>query len=196
MIDPKGNARSAELRAADYQALVRDALRAEFPGVTDRVDRRLLDGILSSGAADDLRDRVVSDPSVIGKTIDIPVIIVLRSPISISRASAPAIVNVTGQGSATPDGTSGEVTIRSTSSDFANTLGLVKQSLIARARSISAKPTACSRLPSGQRSERPRWKPLSRPPVRPPARRGFLRLKAISSARPIRRHRWKRASRI
>jgi phosphate transport system permease protein len=132
-IDPKGSRDPAELRGADYQALVRDALRAEFPDVKDRIGRRLLDGILSTGASDYLRDRVVSDPSVIGKTIDIPVILSSDADLYF-KGIGTKVVKVPGQGSATPDGISGEVTIRSTASDFANTLGLVKQSLIARAR--------------------------------------------------------------
>ncbi len=58
-IDPKGSRNPRNCGAPIIQALVRDALRAEFPEVKDRVGRRQLDGILSSGAADYLRDRVV-----------------------------------------------------------------------------------------------------------------------------------------
>ena len=51
-IDPQGTRDPAVIRAGDFQALVRNTLRAQFPDVSDRAGRRLLDGILSSGASD------------------------------------------------------------------------------------------------------------------------------------------------
>ena len=51
-VDPQGTRDPAVIRAADFHALVRNALRAQFPDVSDRAGRRLLDGILSSGASD------------------------------------------------------------------------------------------------------------------------------------------------
>ena len=51
-IDPQGTRDPAVIRAGDFQALVRNSLRAQFPEVSDRAGRRLLDGILSSGASD------------------------------------------------------------------------------------------------------------------------------------------------
>jgi phosphate transport system permease protein len=68
-IDPKGTRDPAEIGAGDFQLLTRDALRAQFPDVTDRAGRRLLDGILSSGAGDVLRARVLADPALIGGTV-------------------------------------------------------------------------------------------------------------------------------
>jgi phosphate transport system permease protein len=65
-IDPQNTRDPATIRAGDFQALVRDALRATFPEVRDRPGRRLLDGMLSSGASDRLRDRVVADPKLVG----------------------------------------------------------------------------------------------------------------------------------
>ncbi len=66
-IDPKGSRNPDDIRAGDFQALVRDWLRTEFPDAKDRVQRRQLDGLLSSGASDYLRNRVVADPSLIGQ---------------------------------------------------------------------------------------------------------------------------------
>jgi phosphate transport system permease protein len=74
-IDPKGTRDSSDIRSADFHALVRNALRAEFPEVKDRAGRRELDRILSSGAADDLRDRVVADPGLVGRTVTVPVLL-------------------------------------------------------------------------------------------------------------------------
>ena len=54
------------LAGADYRALLRASLAELFPQVEDRRARRELDGLLSRGAADDLRDRLEADPALIG----------------------------------------------------------------------------------------------------------------------------------
>lgn len=132
-IDPKGSRDPAEIRSGDFQALVRGALRAEFPDARDRTQRRQLDGILSSGAADYLRDRVVADPALVGQTVSVPVLMSSDADLYFKGGGTP-IVRTPGLGTATPSGTSGEVEITSTSGDFANTLAVVKQGMIARAR--------------------------------------------------------------
>ncbi len=66
IIDPDGRRDPDALMAADYQALVKLALTTRFPGVTERKDRRQLTALMSDGAAYELRDRVMADPSLIG----------------------------------------------------------------------------------------------------------------------------------
>jgi phosphate transport system permease protein len=132
-IDPKGTRNPAEIRAGDFQALVRNALRAEFPDAKDRIQRRQLDSILSSGAADVLRDRVVSDPSLVGQKVTVPVLLSSDADLYL-KGIGTSIIRTPGLGTATPSATSGAVEITSTSSDFANTLALVKQGLTTRAR--------------------------------------------------------------
>jgi phosphate transport system permease protein len=56
--------------AADYQALAQEALTAKLPGVESRQDKRLLRGILSTGAGVILRRDVADDPTLLGKTVD------------------------------------------------------------------------------------------------------------------------------
>ena len=60
-----------ELLAIDFNGAVRNAVRAEFPYVKGRRDRRALNGLLSAGAGTDLRRMVLADPSLGGKTVDI-----------------------------------------------------------------------------------------------------------------------------
>jgi phosphate transport system permease protein len=67
VIDPAGTKRPADLMAADYQALIRAALKERFPGVEGRKETRELTRLVSSGAAFDLRARVTSDPMMIGQ---------------------------------------------------------------------------------------------------------------------------------
>jgi phosphate transport system permease protein len=56
---------------ADYGKLIKAALRARFPEVKKRKDKRKLYGLISSDAAFELRDRVLADPGVIGTTVEI-----------------------------------------------------------------------------------------------------------------------------
>jgi phosphate transport system permease protein len=65
----------ARAEAADYDGMLKDAVRAVFPDVTSRVEKKKLNALFSSAAADDLAARVTSDPAVIGKTIDMDVLL-------------------------------------------------------------------------------------------------------------------------
>jgi len=56
------------LASADYQGLIKQSLRKMFPDVTGRQDRRMLYGLISSGASFQLRDIVLEHPDVIGET--------------------------------------------------------------------------------------------------------------------------------
>jgi phosphate transport system permease protein len=66
-VDPTGSRRPADLAGADYQALVRDALRERFPEVEGRRAVRQLTRLVSSGAAFELQRMVVEDPRLIGE---------------------------------------------------------------------------------------------------------------------------------
>jgi phosphate transport system permease protein len=66
-LDPGGTRARDVLEAADYQALIRAALRLKFPEVTERADLRKLYGIVSNAAEITLRDRVLADPGLIGR---------------------------------------------------------------------------------------------------------------------------------
>ena len=68
IIDPEGNRDRETLRRADYDALIKAALRERFPEVTERRAKRALYGLISSGAGLELRDRVLADPSIVGST--------------------------------------------------------------------------------------------------------------------------------
>jgi len=67
-IDPEGTRDPDTLFRADYQSLVKDALRDMFPDVTGRREKITLYGIVSNAAGYDVRDQVMDDPSIIGTT--------------------------------------------------------------------------------------------------------------------------------
>jgi len=57
-----------ELFSARYSKVIRDALKAKFPDVKDRKQRRALNNLVSKSAAYDLRDEVIKNPKLIGTT--------------------------------------------------------------------------------------------------------------------------------
>ena len=67
-IDPEGKRDRETLARADYDGLIKAALRERFPEVTERRAKRALYGLVSSGAGLELRDWVLADPSIIGST--------------------------------------------------------------------------------------------------------------------------------
>lgn len=57
-----------DLEFADFDGLVRAALRAEVPEATSRTDRRALYRLVSVGASYQLRDLLAGDPDLVGTT--------------------------------------------------------------------------------------------------------------------------------
>jgi phosphate transport system permease protein len=68
VIDPAGKRRPDDLRAADYQALVRAALKSKFPEVEGRAASRALSRLVSGSATFDLQERVLGNPELVGRT--------------------------------------------------------------------------------------------------------------------------------
>ena len=133
-IDPQGKRDPQALRNGDYQAVVRNALRAEFPNVTSRTDRRALDGIVSSGAADRLRADVLANPSLIGTTAKVPLL--LSDDADLYYKDGTKIERRPGRGVASVSGTTGDVTFTSSANDFAADIVDIKRAQSAKARSL------------------------------------------------------------
>ncbi len=72
-IDPDGNRDPKVLSRGDYEGLIKAALREMFPDVKKRKEKRELYDLVSSGAAFDLRDEVMADPSLVGQTVSVTV---------------------------------------------------------------------------------------------------------------------------
>jgi len=71
-LEDRGELRTA-LERANYGLLVKRSLRADFPEVESRGEKRELYGLVSAGAGYELRDRVLADPSLLGTTIALEV---------------------------------------------------------------------------------------------------------------------------
>lgn len=61
----------AAMRKVNWRGMVRQSLRNEFPEVTDRRGKRAIGNLLSGGAGDALRDKVLNDPTIIGSTVSV-----------------------------------------------------------------------------------------------------------------------------
>jgi phosphate transport system permease protein len=59
----------ANAASGDFSGILKDSIRAQFPDVTERADKKKIAALLSTGASDDLRDEVIADPSRIGSTV-------------------------------------------------------------------------------------------------------------------------------
>lgn len=133
VIDPQGTRDPKTLSTADYQKLVRDALYVQFPEVTGRRDKRALSSVVSGGAAFELRDRVVADPSLIGQKLEIAFptsddvdVFVKGNMTPISHRNGRGIGSIVDAG--------GTVTVYSSSNDFTEILQEVKATLEAEAK--------------------------------------------------------------
>lgn len=62
---------AAEPFKSDYRAIVRAAMYRAFPEVTSSRDRRALMDLISSGAPFLLRDVIIDDPTIVGRTASI-----------------------------------------------------------------------------------------------------------------------------
>jgi phosphate transport system permease protein len=65
-IDTQGTRLPENLQNADYGGLVKASLREMFPTVTERREKRSLYGLVSNGAAFQLRNMVLENPELIG----------------------------------------------------------------------------------------------------------------------------------
>jgi len=68
-VDPPAGA--AELRRGDYAAVIRASLRERFPDVSGRRELRRLQSLVSSGARTEVRDRLVAEPELLGRTLEL-----------------------------------------------------------------------------------------------------------------------------
>ena len=62
-----------DIQYADFDRIVRDALRGLFPEVRDRRERRELNRLVSIGAGYMARDAILADPELLGQTVSMRV---------------------------------------------------------------------------------------------------------------------------
>ena len=130
LVDPQKPA------AGDFDKMIREGLYVLFPQMKSRTERRALQDVLSSGAADDLRRMVVADPGLIGQTVQAPVLLSADADLYLKGIST-TIVELSGAGEATPSATTGRVTVFSTSNAFTGQLLIVRKLLATNAEAFT-----------------------------------------------------------
>ncbi|WP_373086994.1 phosphate ABC transporter permease PstA [Sneathiella sp.] len=71
VLDKDGHRDPAKLRSANYSKLVQNALREKFPDVKERQNLRTLFGLVSKESTSTLREMVMNDPGLVGKTVPV-----------------------------------------------------------------------------------------------------------------------------
>ncbi|MEL6300183.1 MAG: phosphate ABC transporter permease PstA [Pseudomonadota bacterium] len=72
-VDPKGDRSLESLEGGDYDIVIRDSLARLFLDVKTRVDKRAVGELVSAESSFLLRERVLEDPDLIGKQIELRV---------------------------------------------------------------------------------------------------------------------------
>ncbi len=110
-LDPEGKQDRATLLGADYMALAKSALATAVPGIEGRTAKKQLNEILSTGAVDDLRNKVVADPALIGQTLSTRLLLSDTADLYLKGEGTRISQTAATRGIATPGGTSGEITV-------------------------------------------------------------------------------------
>jgi phosphate transport system permease protein len=135
-IDPDKTGRPEVIARGDFMAPIRTALLEQFPSVAkDRKLRQALLSIVSSGGPDALRDDVLADPSLIGKTVTVPVLLSDDADLFF-KGHVTDTLNTSTRGIGSPSATSGAVTLFSSANDFSAALVEIKRALSAQARAV------------------------------------------------------------
>ena len=66
---------ATNIAGSDFSGLVKETWRAQFPEMSSRADRKQLNSLLSQDASEDLKAKVIADPSLIGKTVEATVLL-------------------------------------------------------------------------------------------------------------------------
>ncbi len=146
LIDPTGRREIDVLRNADYNKIVMDAWRANFPEVTQRAERRRLEALVSSGAADDLRTAILRDPALIGQKVRFPVLLSDDADLHFKGLST-RISSVPGAGALDVKVNGRQVELTGSGQPFAAILADVKSGLAQEAERVGAE---LARLPASQ----------------------------------------------
>ncbi len=143
-IDPKLTKDPDVIRKADYGLIVKNTLKSEFPQVKGRKDKRQLYGIVSDGAALELRAAARDNPQIVGQKR----LMRLLASDDIDlwyKGTYGSMRKLPSVGTATPTGTEGDIKVVVESNAFQPILQEVKQSLFVQARGFERDAAAQQR---------------------------------------------------
>lgn len=147
-LDPQNTRDPVTLLAGNYDKLIREALAAQFPDVSSRADRRALNGLLSSGAADDFRRMVSNDPSLIGQELTVPVLLSDDADQFLKGYQTSEVV-LEGTGTLTQTLSGESYSLRSTGDDFAKAFQEIQGFLFERLERLNTETARLEKLIPG-----------------------------------------------
>ena len=153
-IDPDGKGDIATLRAADYASIANAALAKAIPGIEGRTERKQLQQLLSSGAADDLRAQVLANPAIIATTAKASLLLSADADLYFKQTATDITTAAPTRGIATPNFVRGEVEITTSSNDFGSLLVEIKKDLKARAATLRTEADRLEKLAVASVTER------------------------------------------
>jgi phosphate transport system permease protein len=109
---------------------------------------------LSTGAIDELRNSVVSDPALIGQTVSTKLLLSDSADLYLKGEGTRISQTAATRGIATPSGTSGEITVLTSANDFSEALLDVKKDLQSKATVLVAEADRLERLKTTEAAER------------------------------------------
>ncbi len=135
---------AAVVRRADFAGMLRDALRTEFPEVTERRARRELNQLVSPINAGAIARTVAADPSLIGGVYEASVPI--GDDIDQFLKGTTPLETFSGRGEASVSGVDGEIEINSQANDFVEILQDLRTRLATEADRLEAEADRRERL--------------------------------------------------
>lgn len=138
-IDPEA------ISKGNYNSIVNSAIRAQFPGVRSRSDRRALPKLLSFDAADKVRREVIANPSLIGTTQRFDLKLSDEADLFLQGMSTDEF-DIPVTGSLTVEASGDGFRLTSSGDDFAGVLARVKQRLEARRDRLSLEASKLERV--------------------------------------------------
>jgi phosphate transport system permease protein len=144
LVKPDKKTDAAAILAADYLPITREALKLAIPGVKGRGPERTLIRLVSTGATDDLRSRVVANPALIGTTVKTPLLLSDDADLYFKGRGTPIAARLS-RGTATPSDTTGTITVTSSAADFSENLVTLKLAIAERSRALVAEAQQLAR---------------------------------------------------
>ncbi|MFM9939617.1 MAG: phosphate ABC transporter permease PstA [Hyphomicrobiaceae bacterium] len=135
----------ADIKGADYFPVVRAALKTAIPGIESRSGERTLTRLVSNGAPDVIRAKLVADPKAIDTKFKVPLLLSSTADLYYKGAGTP-ITSRPGRGIITPIAADGGLKLLSASNDFADDLVRIKKTLAERATQLSNEADRLARI--------------------------------------------------
>ena len=145
VISPDGKTDAATIRGADYFPLTQAALEAEIPGIKTRAARKQLTRLLSSSAGEDLRHKLLADPSLIGTTVKTNLLLAAESDLYF-KDKPTEIETRDMRGTVTPAANGDDITLLTSANDFADAIVAIKHDLSERALALRSEADRLSLL--------------------------------------------------